>query len=177
MDLDSFEEGSKTYDAVERCLERISEPAAKLGNLAPAWMPDQPWQKIGALGNRLRHRYARSGKTALGYRSRSIFPRYAPPARILYESRALDKRDEDCYAHVSTEEHSARLASALGSDLAGESPAPPAPPLYAASRYSPNTTRNRSEISPTVACNSAASRINGSRLAEPRAACSNRSSP
>ena len=43
--------------AVQRCLERISEAAAKLGDLAPALMPDQPWQKIRALGNRLRHEY------------------------------------------------------------------------------------------------------------------------
>ena len=57
MDLDAFEADSRTYDAVERCLERISEAAAKLGDLAPALMPDQPWQKIRALANRLRHEY------------------------------------------------------------------------------------------------------------------------
>lgn len=57
MDLKAFEEDRKTCDAVERCLERISEGAAKLGDLAPALMPDQPWQKIRALGNRLRHDY------------------------------------------------------------------------------------------------------------------------
>jgi uncharacterized protein with HEPN domain len=45
------------YDAVERCLERISEVAAKLGGLGPALMPDQPWRDIRALGNRLRHDY------------------------------------------------------------------------------------------------------------------------
>ena len=55
MGLDAFEEDQKTCDAVERCLERISEAAAKLGEFAPAFMPDQPWQKIRALGNRLRH--------------------------------------------------------------------------------------------------------------------------
>jgi len=57
MDLAAFEEDQKTYDAVERCLERISEAAAKLGDLAPALMPDQPWHEIRALGNRLRHEY------------------------------------------------------------------------------------------------------------------------
>ena len=57
MDLAAFEEDKKTCDAAERCLERISEAAAKLGDLAPALMPDQPWQKIRALGNRLRHEY------------------------------------------------------------------------------------------------------------------------
>ena len=57
MDLAAFEEDRKTYDAVERCLERISEAVAKLGGLAPALMPDQPWHKIRALGNRIRHEY------------------------------------------------------------------------------------------------------------------------
>jgi uncharacterized protein with HEPN domain len=43
--------------AVERCLERISEAAAKLGDVALHLMPDQPWQKIRAFGNVLRHGY------------------------------------------------------------------------------------------------------------------------
>ena len=42
MGLAAFEKDHKTYDAVERCLERISEAAAKLGDLAPALM--EPWQ-------------------------------------------------------------------------------------------------------------------------------------
>jgi len=57
MNLEAFEEDRKTYDAVERCLERISEGAAKLGDQAVELMPDQPWQKIRSLGNRLRHEY------------------------------------------------------------------------------------------------------------------------
>jgi uncharacterized protein with HEPN domain len=57
MDLETFEKDRKTYDAVERCLERISEGAARLGDQATAMMPDQPWQKIRSLGNRLRHEY------------------------------------------------------------------------------------------------------------------------
>ena len=57
MDLAAFEEDQKTSDAVERCLERISEAAAKLGDLAFTLAPDQPWPQIRALGNRLRHEY------------------------------------------------------------------------------------------------------------------------
>jgi uncharacterized protein with HEPN domain len=57
MDLAAFRQDPKTYDAVERCLERISEAASKLGDLAATLMPDQPWQEIRALGNRLRHEY------------------------------------------------------------------------------------------------------------------------
>jgi uncharacterized protein with HEPN domain len=57
MDLAAFEEDRKTHDAVERCLERITEAAAKLGDMALHLMPDQPWQKIRALGKVLRHEY------------------------------------------------------------------------------------------------------------------------
>ena len=57
MNVTTFEKDQKTYDAVERCLERISEAAAKLGDLALSLVPGQPWQEIRALGNRLRHEY------------------------------------------------------------------------------------------------------------------------
>jgi len=57
MDGAAFEKDQKTYDAVERCLERISEAAAKLGDLAASLVPGQPWKEIRALGNRLRHEY------------------------------------------------------------------------------------------------------------------------
>ena len=57
MDLAEFEGDSKTCDAVERCLERISEAVTKLGVQAEELLPGQPWQKIHSLGNRLRHDY------------------------------------------------------------------------------------------------------------------------
>jgi uncharacterized protein with HEPN domain len=57
MDIAAFEKDRKTYGAVERCFERITEAAAKLGEMAQQMMPDQPWQKVRALGNALRHEY------------------------------------------------------------------------------------------------------------------------
>jgi uncharacterized protein with HEPN domain len=57
MDEAAFEQNRLVYDAVERCLERISEAATKLGDSAPILLPDQPWRAIRALGNRLRHGY------------------------------------------------------------------------------------------------------------------------
>ena len=57
MDLTAFEADAKTYDAVERCLERISEAATKLGDEAAILVPGQPWNEIRAVGNRLRHEY------------------------------------------------------------------------------------------------------------------------
>jgi uncharacterized protein with HEPN domain len=55
LNQETFGRDHKTYDAVERCLERISEAAFKLGDLASTLMPEKPWPEIRALGNRLRH--------------------------------------------------------------------------------------------------------------------------
>jgi uncharacterized protein with HEPN domain len=49
MDLDGFRDDRRTRDAVERCLNRISEAATRLGDLAPMWMPEQPWPNLRAL--------------------------------------------------------------------------------------------------------------------------------
>lgn len=57
--MDGLRADPKTRDAVERCLERISEAAAKLGDEAGELVPRQPWPEIRALGNRLRHEYDR----------------------------------------------------------------------------------------------------------------------
>jgi uncharacterized protein with HEPN domain len=59
LDFDGFRSDPKTCDAVHYCLVRISEAATKLGDLAPKLAPDQPWNKIRALGNYLRHEYDR----------------------------------------------------------------------------------------------------------------------
>ena len=47
----------KTRDAVERCLERISEAVKKLGSEIEEREPDIPWRSIRGLGNVLRHQY------------------------------------------------------------------------------------------------------------------------
>jgi len=45
-------------DAVERCLQRISEAAIRLGEEeAERLVPNQPWQDIRGIGNHLRHGY------------------------------------------------------------------------------------------------------------------------
>ena len=74
MDLTAFEQDRKTYDAVERCLERISEAAAKLGDMALHLMPDQPWQKIMPLAMSCGMNTTKSGKTSFSRSSRAIFP-------------------------------------------------------------------------------------------------------
>ncbi len=57
MDFTGFEEDRKTYDAVERCLQRITEAVIRLGDQAEALIPEVPWQRIRGFGNRLRHEY------------------------------------------------------------------------------------------------------------------------
>lgn len=57
MSADMFAGDDKTCDAVERCLGRISESAVKLGAAAERSAPEQPWPRIRAFGNVLRHGY------------------------------------------------------------------------------------------------------------------------
>jgi hypothetical protein len=82
MDLTAFEENRLVYDAVERCLERISEAAGKLGDMAVHLMPDQPWQKIRAFGNVLREiSTTRSARTVCLTSLKPICPACAPPPK------------------------------------------------------------------------------------------------
>ncbi len=59
MDLAAFLDDIKTRNATERCLERISEAAKKLGELAEEQCPAVPWPNLRGLGNFLRHEYDR----------------------------------------------------------------------------------------------------------------------
>jgi uncharacterized protein with HEPN domain len=54
---ENFVRDRKTQDAVERCLQRISEAATKLEGSVENMIPDQPWSAIRAVGNVLRHEY------------------------------------------------------------------------------------------------------------------------
>jgi uncharacterized protein with HEPN domain len=57
MDVRSFTHDRKTSNTVERCLERISEAARKLGADAERLCPAVPWPQLRAVGNLLRHEY------------------------------------------------------------------------------------------------------------------------
>ena len=57
MDSAAFVKDLKTSDATERCLQRISEAAQKLGRVAEDLCPGVAWPSIRALGNILRHEY------------------------------------------------------------------------------------------------------------------------
>jgi uncharacterized protein with HEPN domain len=53
LDRASFDADSRTRDAVERCLERLSEAATKPGAQADELAPGPPWQAVRAFGERV----------------------------------------------------------------------------------------------------------------------------
>lgn len=53
----AFESNRLVHDATERCLQRISEAAKKLGSDAEEICPSIPWPRIRGLGNLLRREY------------------------------------------------------------------------------------------------------------------------
>lgn len=55
----AFTDNPLVCDAVERCLERISEAAKKPGSDAEELCPGIPWPNIRGLGKLLRHEYDR----------------------------------------------------------------------------------------------------------------------
>lgn len=57
LDRASFLADRLRRDAVERCIEPISEAAKKLDTVAEDWMPEHDWHPIRAVGNVLRHAY------------------------------------------------------------------------------------------------------------------------
>lgn len=59
MTFEAFREDPKTIAVVERKLLLISEAAIRSGDEAPILCPDQPWHKIRATGNWVRHQHDR----------------------------------------------------------------------------------------------------------------------
>jgi len=57
LDAKTFSKERMRRDAVERCLQRVSEAAVKLGSDAERLIPSQRWKQIRSLGNVLRHGY------------------------------------------------------------------------------------------------------------------------
>lgn len=57
-DFSAFMEDEVRVDAVERCLQRITEACMKIGRERMVEIaPDQPFAEIAGLGNMLRHEY------------------------------------------------------------------------------------------------------------------------
>lgn len=60
LDFEAFATDAKTRDAVERCIERITEAAVRLGPERLALIaPETPLHEVRGLGNVMRHEYQR----------------------------------------------------------------------------------------------------------------------
>lgn len=57
LDADDYADDEKTQDAVQRCLERISEAARKIGPALDNKYPEVEFPKLRRLGSVLRHDY------------------------------------------------------------------------------------------------------------------------
>jgi len=55
--LTGFERNELTRDAVERCIEIISEASRRLPAAMKGKHPEIPWEKVAAIGNVFRHEY------------------------------------------------------------------------------------------------------------------------
>jgi uncharacterized protein with HEPN domain len=55
--LETYRANLMLRDAVERCLERISETSRRLPEEMKATQPHIPWRKVADVGNVLRHEY------------------------------------------------------------------------------------------------------------------------
>jgi uncharacterized protein with HEPN domain len=74
MSRDEFQGDGRTRDAIERCLERICEAAFRLGDQAAHLMPEQPWDEIRGMGNRLRHGYDRISSAVIWHAVQDELP-------------------------------------------------------------------------------------------------------
>jgi uncharacterized protein with HEPN domain len=57
LTLEGFREDTKTYYAILRCLEIISEASRRLSDELKARHPQIPWKDIAGAGNIYRHNY------------------------------------------------------------------------------------------------------------------------
>jgi uncharacterized protein with HEPN domain len=57
LTIDDYRDNTMLRDAVERCLERVSEASRRLPESLKATQPQIPWRKVADIGNVLRHEY------------------------------------------------------------------------------------------------------------------------
>lgn len=89
LSAEAFGQNRLVYDAVERCLERISEAAAKLGEQAALLVPNVPWHDIRVHSEiACDTTTARSARTVSGGSCRMICPNFSPVAKQRWEGWA-----------------------------------------------------------------------------------------
>ena len=102
-DLPRFRADTRTVDAVERCLQRITEAGIKLQPRAVELLPDQDWNAIRGFGNALRHDYDLIAEAVIWEIATGRLPQL--PCRL--SARDRDARGGSViigYARISTED-------------------------------------------------------------------------
>jgi uncharacterized protein with HEPN domain len=83
---EAFLADRKTQDAVERCLQRITEAAIKLGSEAERLVPGYPWKDVRGLGNRLRHEYDSIDAAQIWQIARNELPALAQSCKVALQT-------------------------------------------------------------------------------------------
>ena len=91
LDFARFEADHLRRDAIERCIERVSEAAKKLGTKAEEIVPGQPWAAIRAVGNILRHQYDEIAPDVVGRIAVEDVPRLPAAVRIAVATGPTDE--------------------------------------------------------------------------------------
>jgi len=86
-DYDRFRADQLVADAVERCIERISEAVVQIGAEAVAALAlPVPFNDVRSLGNRLRHEYSRVDSQVIYDTARTDIPALRDAAQRALES-------------------------------------------------------------------------------------------
>ena len=91
MSREQYFADEKTIDAVERCLQRISEAAYKLGTYLDDLYPDAPWKEARGIGNILQHKYDEITESLIWASIEDDIPRLRKCA--LLEIKRLEQSD------------------------------------------------------------------------------------
>ena len=93
MSREAYLADEKTIDAVERCLQRISEAASRLGPYVDDIYPEAPWKDARGIGNILRRKYDQITEDLIWARIEGNIPRLRKSA--LQEIERLKKSEDD----------------------------------------------------------------------------------
>lgn len=94
LDLDAYLAAPQMVrDAVERCFQRISEAAYKLGDYLDAFYPDVDWEGVRGVGNILRHQYDEVENPTIWYGIADDLPKLRQAA--LAEIGRLEAQQKD----------------------------------------------------------------------------------
>lgn len=80
-DLQAFLDDPRTVDAVERCMQRITEAAIKLQPKAAELLPEHDWDAMRGFGNVLRHDYDTVSERLIWEIARIDLPRLGADCR------------------------------------------------------------------------------------------------